>query len=201
MRNADYLSALGEQLFVFVEQQFAFVVHRYHAQRYAFARCLKLPRHDVGMMLHDGHDNLVALAHKPVAERRNHKVKALGGSAREDYFVNRTCIDKLAHLFACLFVQVGCLLRKIMHAAVYVCIDIEILFAHGIEHAQRFLRCCTVVEIYQRTVVNLTAEYREVFSYFGYVEHTFLGVKVVKGVRVVKVNSLNNFIQSNVAKD
>ena len=51
--------------------------------------------------------------------------------------------------------QVGGLLREIVHAAVHIGVHIEIFLAHGIEHAERFLCGGGIVEIDQWFVVYL----------------------------------------------
>ena len=60
-----------------------------------------------------------------------------------------------------------------MDTTVDVGIDVQILVAHGIKHAERLLGRGTVVEIDQRAAVDLTAENGEVFPYFFYIQHGF----------------------------
>ena len=52
-----------------------------------------------------------------------------------------------------------------MHPSVHIGIHIEILVAHGIEHAKWFLRGGGIVEIHQRFAIYLAVQYREVFPY------------------------------------
>ena len=87
VRHADNLRPPGKQLLVFVEHKFAPVGHRNDAYGDAFLGRLKLPRHNVGVVFHDGDDYFVALLHERIAERGGHEVKALGGSARKYHLV------------------------------------------------------------------------------------------------------------------
>ena len=64
-----------------------------------------------------------------------------------------------------------------MNAAMNVSIGVEIFVAHGIEHAQGFLRGCSVVEIYKRTVVDSARKNWEVGAYFGYIVHDVVKLK------------------------
>ena len=43
-----------------------------------------------------------------------------------------------------------------MYATVYIGVHIEILVAHGIENAKRFLRSGGIVEVYKRVSVHFT---------------------------------------------
>ena len=74
-------------------------------------------------------------------------------------------MDELAHLFAGCLVQVGCLLREVMHASVHIGIDIVIFFGHGLNHLSRLLCGGCVVEIYQWPVIYRAAKDGEIFAY------------------------------------
>ena len=47
----------------------------------------QLPRHDVGVVLHFGDDNLIAFMQVGASERAGYQVDGLGGSSREDDFL------------------------------------------------------------------------------------------------------------------
>ena len=53
----------------------------------------------------------------------------------------------------------------------YICIDIEILVTHGIEHTQGFLGSGAIVEIDQRFAIYLSRQDGEVLSYIIYIIH------------------------------
>ncbi len=173
MRHANDLRAVRKQLLILVHEQVAAVVDGYDLKSDAALCCLQLPRHDVRMVLHDAHDHLVALAHKLFTERADHEVYALGGAAREDNLLGLGSVDETAHGLTRRLMQVGGLLREIMHATVHVGVDIKILVAHGIEHTERLLCCRRVVEIDERTVVDGARENRKIVSHLLYVVHLF----------------------------
>ena len=59
--------------------------------------------------------------------------------------------------------EISSLLRQIMHTAMHIGIHVEILVAHRIEHTERFLRRCRIVEIYQWFVIDLARQNGEIF--------------------------------------
>ena len=67
--------------------------------------------------------------------------------------------------------QFGGLLTHPMHAPVHIGIHVKILVAHGVEHAKRLLCGCGIIEIYQRLIVNGTAENGKVGPYFIDIVH------------------------------
>ena len=94
-----------------------------------------------------------------------YEVDALCGASGEDNLFRLTGVDKLPHRLACRFVQVGSLLREVVNAAVDIGVDVEVFVAHGIKHAERFLRGGRIVEIDERAAVDLAAEDGEVGAY------------------------------------
>ena len=165
MGDADDFGARREELFVVGHTKIAHFIDRNDAQASALAFCHELPRHDVGMMLDGGDDNLVALVYKGLAKRACHEVDGFGRAAGEDNLFAASRIEEAAHRVAGLLVELGGLLRQVVHATVHIGIDVQILVAHGIEHTQRLLRGCRIVEIDQRPAIDLAREYREVVPY------------------------------------
>ena len=128
------------------------------------------------MVLHHGHNHLVALLHKLLTERRHHEIESLGSAAGEDNLIHRRGIDKAAHCLSCGLMEVGGLLGEIMHSTMHIGIHIEILNAHGIEHAERFLGGGGIIEINQRFVIYRSRQYREILPYLLYIKHTLFNV-------------------------
>ncbi len=60
MRDRDYLRALRQQAFEMFERKTAVFVNLQPFQHGAFAFAQKVPRHDVGVVLHRGENDLVA---------------------------------------------------------------------------------------------------------------------------------------------
>ena len=175
--HTNNLRFLREQLLVCLHVELSAVVHRNHLQRNAAFRCLQLPGNDVRVVLHYGHYHLIAFRHERFAERRSHEIDALGCAAREDYLFCLRRVDKLTHGLACRFVQVGGALREIVYAAVHIGVGVEILFAHGVEHAQRLLRGSSVVEIDERTVVDGARKDWEIGANLIYIVHDVVKLK------------------------
>ena len=134
---------------------------------------LQLPAHNVRVVFHLRHQHLVARLHLALAERARHQVDGLGGAACEDYLLCLGSMNKPSHRFASRFVQVGSLLTQVVHAAVHVSVHVQVFVAHGIEHAERFLRCCRIVQIHQWASVHLARQNGEVAPYFLYVVHLY----------------------------
>ena len=68
MADADDAGARGEEALILVEEQLAALVDGYDLDHDAALACLELPGHDVGVVLHDGDDDLVALGHAGFGE-------------------------------------------------------------------------------------------------------------------------------------
>ena len=147
-----------KEAFVGVEPQGAGIVHRNDLDDDAFALTQHLPRHDVGVVLHDGEYHFVAFVEKAIAQRRSHEVEAFGRAAREDDFGRRARTDEGPHAFAGLLVQVGGLLREEVDAAVHVGVDRVVFVHHGLDDAARFLRGGGVVQVDEGAAVHLAAQ-------------------------------------------
>ena len=98
LRERDEPRARAEQLLVLVEHDLAVVVHRRDAQPGALLGAELLPRHDVGVMLEPGDDDLVVLADVAAPPRLRDQVDALGRAADEDDLVAGRGVQKRAHL-------------------------------------------------------------------------------------------------------
>ena len=84
MRDRHHLGARREQLLELVEQEIAVVVDRRPLDHRTLALAQKMPGHDVGMVLHDRQDDLVALFDAFGAERGGDQVDRFGRVAGED---------------------------------------------------------------------------------------------------------------------
>ena len=173
--DAHQTGALVEERGIRVGQELAAVGHGDDADDDAPAVAQELPGDDVAVVLHDGDDDLVALAEEGFTERRSQEVDALGGSACEDNLARGAGVDELADGLACPFVQLGRLLGEEVDAAVHVGIDRVVLLGNGIDHAAWFLRGGAVVEIDERLAVDRAAENGEVFPYLLYI-HSAISV-------------------------
>ena len=151
-----------EQCLEFVDQQFASIVHRDHADHCALLFCQHLPRHDVRMVFQAGQDDLVALADERAAVSVHHQVDGLCGPLRENDLPGFLRIQEMPDLNARLLVFPGGQLAQIVHRAV----DVGVLFllvAHdAVDDLLRHLAARGVIQVDQRLAGNLQLEYREV---------------------------------------
>ena len=82
--DRDHLGARRQQLLELVEQEIAVLVDRRPLDHRALALAQEMPRHDVGVVLHDREHDLVARLDALAAERVGDEVDRLGGVAGED---------------------------------------------------------------------------------------------------------------------
>eukprot|EP01038_Epipyxis_sp_PR26KG_P001481 gene1481-2078_t len=118
--HRDQPGARAEQLAVFVKQHLAAVVHRDDSQFGAFGCGQLLPRHDVGVVLQVGDDDLVAFAHVLQAPAFGDQVDGFRGAAHEDHFVDFGRVQEALHALAGAFVGVGGARRQRVRGAVDV---------------------------------------------------------------------------------
>ena len=136
----------------------------------------QLPRDDVGVVLHLGEDDFVALTHEGLAEAGGYEVDALGGATGEDDFAGGTGVEEAADGLARLFVEVGGLLGKEVHAAMDVGIDVVVFVGHGLDDAARLLCRGGVVEVDEGVlVVDAAPEDGEVGANLVYGGHGVMG--------------------------
>ncbi len=162
VRDGDDLGLGPEQALELVHEQLALVRHRDPLQHRTLALAVEVPRHDVGMMLHDGEHDLVALADLHAAVGRGHEVDGLGSVAGEDDLVDARGIEEAAHDLARVLEALRRGVREIVQAAVNVGVFEAIGVVHGLDHRQRLLGGGAVVEIDQRLAVDLAEQDREI---------------------------------------
>src|SRR5205814_1406223 len=92
-----------DQLFELVEQQFATIVDRRHAQPPALLLTKHLPGNDVRMMLHGRDEDFVPSADVSAAIGLRNQVDSLGRTANEDDLFRPSCIHELLYGLACCF--------------------------------------------------------------------------------------------------
>ena len=170
MRDGHHAGARVEQLLVLFEEQLAAVVHGNHAQLGALFFAQHLPRHDVGVVLHGGDDDLVALFDVLAAPGTGDQVDAFGGAADEDQLVGGRGIQEMPGLDARLFVGRGGALAQFVHAAMDVGAIHLVEMADGVDHHGGLLRGGGAIQVDQRLAVNRLLEDREILADFFDVE-------------------------------
>ena len=78
MRQGDQLGLRRQQRRELLQQELAVVGDRRPFQHHAAPLAMKMPRHDVGVMLHDRQHHFVARAQHLPAERRRNQIDRLG---------------------------------------------------------------------------------------------------------------------------
>ena len=167
--DRDHSGARGEQLLEFVDEEIALVVDRRPLDHRALALAQEMPRHDVGMVLHDREHDLVAGLDALAAERVGDQIDRLGGVSGEDDLFLALGIEKGAHLLARALVGIGRGVGEVMQAAMHVGIFGGIGVLEALEHCLRLLRRGGVVEIDERLAIDLHREDREIRADASYV--------------------------------
>ena len=173
MHHGDQLGARVQQLFVFIEQQFAALVDGRDAQDGLFFLAQNLPGHDVGVVLHGGDDDFVAGLDMSAAIGVGDQVDALGDAADEDDLAPVGGIEEALDLDAGLFVMAGGTLAQLMHAAMDVGIIRLVELVHGVENALRLLGGGGVIEIDQRFAVDALVQHGELQARIARVDAGF----------------------------
>ena len=162
MGDGDHLGARGEQRLEFVEQQLAVVGDRRPFQDRALPLLQEIPGHDVGMVLHDGKHDLVALPDMRGAIGARHQIDGFGGVAGEDDLGVGAGVDEAAHRLPRLLEIGGGEVAQVVEPAMDVGVFLSVGALNGVEHGSRLLRRGAVVEIDERLAMDLLRQDREV---------------------------------------
>src|ERR1700722_17648586 len=107
MGDGDEFRSWRQKFFEFVDEEMPLVVDRRPFEHRALALAQKMPRHDVGMVLHDREHDLVARLYALAAEGVGDEVDRLGGVAGEDDLFLARGIEERRHLFTRALVGLG----------------------------------------------------------------------------------------------
>ena len=127
-------------------------------QHGALALAVEMPGHDIGMMLHDGEHDFIALPDMGEAETGGDEIDRLGRRAREDDLLMRAGVEKAAHAFARRLIGFGRRIGEIMQAAMNIGVFVFIGMGQPLDHRARLLRRGGIVEIDQRLAVGTLGE-------------------------------------------
>ena len=86
-----------DKFFQFVQIEFTLFVKRQHLEFGAAVFAQKLPRHDVGVVLHLRYNDLVTRLYICASERGGHQIDGLRGATSEDHFVIVCGMDEILH--------------------------------------------------------------------------------------------------------
>src|SRR5262252_9516938 len=107
MGDRHELGARRQQLFEFVDQKTTFVVDRRPFDYRALPYAQEMPWHDIGVVLHDREDDLVAGFDALAPERIRDEIDRFGGVPGEDDLLLAPGIDEGCDFFARIFVSFG----------------------------------------------------------------------------------------------
>ena len=152
--DRDHLRPLGQELLEGFEVERAVVVDRRPLDHRAAPFAMEVPGHDVGVVLEDGDDDLVALPDPHAAEGLRDEVDPLRRGAREDDLLDRRRVDEAADRLARMLVGLGRGIGEEVQAAVDVGVFVRIGVRHARRDRLRLLRRGAVVEIDERLAVD-----------------------------------------------
>ena len=132
----------------------------------------ELPRHEVAVVLRDGDDDLVASLDIAEAIAVGDEVQRLRRILREDDLLRTSRIDELRRAHARVLVDLRCLDRERIGAAVRIGIAAAVVTADGLDDLLRFLRRRAVVEISDLFPIHLHLEKREISQEFLCISHS-----------------------------
>ena len=159
--DGDDLGAGREELLELLDEEVALIVHRRPLDHRALALAQEMPGHDVGMVLHDGEDDLVPLPDIHAPEGVRHEVVGFRGRLGEDDLVDGPGVEELAYGFAGALEAFGRHIRHVVQAAVNVGIACLHGVDHGVDHRARLLGRGGRVEIDERLAIDLLRQDRK----------------------------------------
>ena len=125
----------------------------------------KMPRNDVGVMLHDRQDDLIPGLEVMGAPAIGHEVKCLGRTRGEHDLILIRNAQELGDLAAHGLVFVRSQIAQIMQAPMHVGVFVAIGLRDRVDHNLGLLRAGPVVQIDQRLAIHLARQDRKIGAY------------------------------------
>ena len=168
MGDRHHLRARREGALEFVHAEVALLIDADPFQHRALALPQEMPGHDVGVMLHDGEDDLVPLA-DGLTQRGRHKVQGLGRRPREDDLVGGGGVEEGAGLLARALESLGRGVGEIVQAAMDIRVFVLVGIDHAVDDRARLLRRGGVVEIDKLLAIGFEREDRKIRPHLHHV--------------------------------
>ena len=157
------LRPVCEEVIVLFHFQRAVVVHVDILQHRAFVILHEVPRHVVGVVLHDGADDLVTFLNLPLdAVAVGHEVDRFRRGLGEGNLARRFRLDERGDLLARAFVLAGGLLSELVDRPMDVRVVARIEVRRRVDDLLRLLGCRRAVEVDESLVPDRTLQDREV---------------------------------------
>ena len=147
LRHGDDLRALGDERFDLPEIHTAVGRALDELQLCASLAADHLPREQVAVVLHNGHEHLIPRLDVRQAVAVGDEVQALGRVAGKDDLTRRACADEIAHRLTRLLIDIGRLDAQRVQSAQRVCVVAAVEIRHSVQHALRALRRGRVIDI------------------------------------------------------
>jgi len=158
MDNRGELSPRPHHANVGINIQVAIVEDRGHFQHGSLPLPEKLPRNDIGVVLHMGDENLVAGLDLRFHKRVGDKVDGFGGSPSKNDFRFVAGVQVAGELGAGIFVGLSGFGTQQVDPTMDVGVFVGIVLSDGVDHRLRFLGGGGVVEIDERFSIHLAFE-------------------------------------------
>ena len=147
LRHGDDLRALSDERFDLLEIHAAVGRALDKLQLRTGLAADHLPRQQIAVVLHDGHEHLIARLDVRQAVAVGDEIQAFSRVAGKDDLARRLRADEAAHRLARLLIDIGCLNAQRIQAAQRVCVVAAVEICHCIKHALRALGRGRVVDI------------------------------------------------------
>src|ERR1019366_4968202 len=138
-----------------------------------------MPWNDIGVVLHDREDDLVALLDEGLAEGGSDQIDRFGRRFREDDLVYRAGVEEGAHAFPRRLIGfrrgIGEMMQTAMNIGVFVIGRVD----HAVDDFPRFLRRRGIIEVNQRLAMDLGRKDWEILAQTGDIERRVHGTMFV----------------------
>ena len=154
----------GQCLLEPVEQKISIVIDIHPFQDGALALAQKMPGYDIGVVLHDRQNDLVAFLDEGFAEGSRDQIDRFGRRFREDDFIDGAGVEKGAHAFPRGLIGFRRGIGEMMQAAMHIGVFVVGRVNHPFDDFPWFLRRRGIIEIDQRFSINLRRKDWEILA-------------------------------------
>ena len=159
-----------QKLFVLVEQQLAVIIDGDDAQSGTALLAQDLPGDDIGVVLHGGNDDFVALSYVLAAVALGYQVDSFSGAPYEDDLTVVRGVEELPYLGPGTLVVLSGPLAQGVDPPVHVGVFRGVVPDQGVDDYLGFLAGGGTVQVDQRPAVDLLFQDREVLPDFCWVK-------------------------------
>ena len=162
--------ALINEAIQLLHAEFAPLIKGQEAQLGTVAHSGQLPRHDVGVVLHLAHDDVVTRPQEALTPGVGNEVDARRGTRSKYHLLAVLCAYEPAYTLARLLVHIGHTTREVVHTAVDIGVVVAHKFIDLLDYRRGLLCRSARVKVDQGAVVDRAREDGEVCAYLLNVE-------------------------------